>query len=246
MQTRTSAQAPVHQPGFNSEAGVGVTEAPNYRRWEIDAVAEHCGRSVLEIGSGMGHFSSRLLDLDIDRLVLSDTAPACLELLHEKYDGVPKVDVITLTLPGPVDTGEPVDTVVAMNVLEHIDDDAGAIRDLAAKLKPGGKMIIWVPAYMALYGEFDRKIGHFRRYTPTTIRTAVENGGMQVESARPINLLGGIGWWIAVRRGGAGQPDPRLVWLFDKIAVPVTRLFERIVRPPFGQSVLCVARKPTP
>ncbi|MGI8696700.1 MAG: class I SAM-dependent methyltransferase [Mycobacteriales bacterium] len=230
--------------GFNAEAGVGATHAPAYRQWEIDTVAPYCGRSVLEVGSGMGYFSEKLYELGLDRLVLSDFAPQCLAGLHEVYDGRPGVEIIELSLPGRVAIDRPVDTIIAMNVLEHIEDDAAGVRDLAAALKPGGIMIHWVPAYMALYGDFDKAIGHYRRYTPRTITEAVHKGGLRVEVARPINFLGGIGWWLAVHRGGIGKPNPKLVWVYDKIAIPLTRAVESAVRPPFGQSVLCVARKP--
>jgi hypothetical protein len=131
-----------------------------------------------------------------------------------------------------------------MNVLEHIEDDAQALRDLAGSVVGGGRIVLWVPAYMQLYGEFDRKVGHFRRYTPRTIRTAVEAAGLRVVKVHPVNFLGGIAWWLAVRRGGAGSPNRRLVWLYDNVVVPISRSVERFVRPPFGQSVLCVAEVP--
>ena len=60
---------------------------------------------------------------------------------------------------------------------------------------------------------------------------------------KPVNLLGGVAWWLAVRRGGAASPNPRMVAAFDRCVVPVTKALERVVRVPFGQSVLCVARK---
>ncbi|MGI9093108.1 MAG: class I SAM-dependent methyltransferase [Mycobacteriales bacterium] len=249
---RNTSDVPVHeqadfnvgqQEGFNAEAGVGVTEATAYRRWELDTVAPYCTGSVLEVGSGAGHFSKQLVKLGLRRLVLSDTAPDCLSTLRATYGGEPGVEVVDLALPGTVDI-EPVDAIVAMNVIEHIEDDAAAVRDLAAALTPGGVMIHWVPAYMALYGDFDRKIGHYRRYTPAMMRTVVEQAGLRVETLRPINFLGGIGWWLAVHRGGVQQPRKQLVWIFDKIAIPLTRAAERFIRPPFGQSVLCIARKP--
>jgi hypothetical protein len=65
-----------------------------------------------------------------------------------------------------------------------------------------------------------------------------------VEKLRPMNFLGGIAWWLAVHRSGVGAPRPRMVWLYDNLVVPVTRTAERVVRPPFGQSVFCVVRVP--
>ena len=72
----------------------------------------------------------------------------------------------------------------------------------------------------------------------------MEAAGLQVARVRPVNFLGGIAWWLAVRRGGAGAPNPKLVWLYDHIVVPISRTVERFIRPPFGQSVLCVAEVP--
>jgi hypothetical protein len=65
-----------------------------------------------------------------------------------------------------------------------------------------------------------------------------------VKVCRPINLLGGLGWWLAVRRGGVGYPKPWLVWLFDRIGIPISRMIERVIRPPFGQTVFCIGVKP--
>jgi hypothetical protein len=135
--------------------------------------------------------------------------------------------------------------VVAINVLEHIDDDRGALRSLARLVEPGGTIVLWVPGYMQLYGDFDRRVGHVRRYTPKTLRDAVVGAGLGCREVRPVNLLGGVAWWLAVRRGGVGSPNPRLVRVYDRLVVPATRVIEGLVRPPFGQSVLAVATVPS-
>ena len=232
--------------GYTIENRLGGTAAPRYRKWQIDMVRPQCGRRVLELGPGMGHFAAELDALGLDRLVLADTEEYALERLRRIYANRDDVDVVQLEVPGPVDIGEPVDTIVAMNVIEHIDDDTGAIRDLATALVPGGRVVIWVPGYPQLYGEFDRKVGHVRRHTPKSLREHVGRAGLDVEVCRPVNLFGGFAWWLAVRRGGVGYPKPWLVWLYDNVGIPTTRLLERIVRPPFGQTVFCVASKPGP
>jgi hypothetical protein len=189
----------------------------------------------------MGVFSEQLAAAGLERLVLGDTEGYFLSHLQEAYAGRHDVEVVEIALPGKFDIGPPVESAVAMNVLEHIEDDVGALRDLAAVVEPGGTIVLWVPAYMQLYGEFDKKLGHVRRYTPATIRTSVESAGLAVRLARPINLLGGLAWWAAVRRGGVTRPNPRLAAVYDSVVVPASRTLERLVTPPFGQSVLCVA-----
>jgi SAM-dependent methyltransferase len=242
--TAAPQPAALDSSGFTRENCLGGTPAPRYRQWEYDLVAPYLGRSVLEIGSGMGYFSEKLVESGRDRVVLSDTEDYCLVRLQATHRDNPRVEVTRVDLPGAVDIGSPVESVVAMNVLEHIEDDVAALRDLAQVVVPGGHIVLWVPAYMQLYGEFDRKVGHFRRYTPRTIRAAVESAGLRVTTLHPVNFIGGIAWWLAVRRGGAGHPNKRVVWLYDNVVVPISRAVERVVRPPFGQSVLCVAEVP--
>jgi hypothetical protein len=111
-------------------------------------------------------------------------------------------------------------------------------------VEPGGRIVLWVPGYQQLYGEFDRAVGHVRRYTPATLTSAFVRAGLAPDVVRPVNLLGGIAWWLTVRRGGVGQPRPGLVRTYDRFVVPVTRFVERRVTPPFGQSVLGVGVVP--
>lgn len=232
------------QTGFVRENCCGATAAPHYRSWQHSLVRPHLGPRVLEIGSGMGYFSETLVDSDAERVVLSDFDAECLERLRAKYAGSSRVDVREVGLPGTVDIVEQVDAVVAMNVLEHIEDHVGALQDLAKVVVPGGRIIIWVPAHMALYGEFDKLVGHVRRYNKKGLTGAVRDAGLNIVSVRHVNFLGGLAWWAAVRIGKAGYPKSRLVWLYDGILVPFSRFVERFVPPPFGQTLLCVAEVP--
>jgi SAM-dependent methyltransferase len=223
------------------ENHLGGADGQRYRRYQYRLVAPYIGRSLLEVGSGLGHFSEQFSDLDY--LIVSDNDPYCIKQLEERYAGHDLVDVLEIALPGKLEVRRRVDTVVIMNVLEHIADDAQALRDLADCLEPRGRIVIWVPGYMQLYGDFDRLVGHCRRYTPETLQLTVEAAGLVVEVCRPVNFVGGIAWWLTVRRFGVGHVNPWLAWLYDVTVVPVTTVLERIFQPAFGQSVLCVARR---
>ena len=222
------------------ENHLGGADAPRYRRYQFDLIAAHCGRSLLEVGAGLGEFSAQFTGLD--RLVLTDTDPICLDALRRRYDGRPDVEVAEIDLARGVTLDRPVETVLAMNVLEHIPDDAGALRALAGVVVPGGSVVLWVPAYPALYGDFDRLVGHVRRYRPADLRRTVEAAGLRVDVLHPVNLLGGLAWWVAVRTGRTSNANPKLVRAYDRVVIPLERGLERLVRPPFGQSILCVAR----
>jgi SAM-dependent methyltransferase len=235
-----------HTGAFSDATGrdleQGGADQPRYRRYQYDLIAPHCGRSVLEVGAGLGEFATQFTGLD--RLVLTDADPDAVHLLAERFADRPEVEARQLALGGELSAGKPVDSIVAINVLEHIEDDAAALKSLSRLVIPGGTIVLWVPGYQQLYGEFDRRVGHFRRYTPATLRDAFERAGLRVELAKPVNLLGGIAWWAAVRRGGSTKPNPRLVSIYDRFVVPVTRAVESVVPVPFGQTVLGVARVP--
>lgn len=214
-----------------------------YGRYQFDLIKSYVGRSMLEIGSGLGIFSEQFVD-SLDYLAVTDADPYCLQQLAVRYERRNDVDVLKLELPGEIRLRRKVDTIVLMNVLEHIGDDAQALRDLAAWLEPTGHLIIWVPGYESLYGPYDRSAGHYRRYSPDSIRAVVEKAGLTLDVCKPVNFIGGIAWWLAVKWIGVRRARIGLVSLYDAIVVPATYMLERVFHPPFGQSVLCVATPP--
>ena len=228
--------------GRSLEDASGVDQR-RYRAFQLSLIQPHCGPSVLEVGAGLGEFAAQLRGLE--RHVVTDVDPEAVASLSLRFADRPAVETRVLDLAqGAIDLGTPVSSIVAINVFEHLVDDVGALRALASMTEPGGRIVLWVPAYMQLYGDFDRAVGHVRRYTPGTMSAAIRGAGLEAALVTPVNLLGGIAWWLTVRRGGVRTPDPRLVRTYDRLVVPVTRTLERWVRPPFGQSVLAVARVP--
>jgi SAM-dependent methyltransferase len=235
--TEPKGEEPHHTLGLEV-----MTEAVGYRRYLLDLIEPHCGRAVLEVGSGLGDLAAELAGCE--HLIVTDVDGACLRHLAERFDGRRDVEVMKLDLREPARGVPAVDTVLAVNVLEHILDDVGALRRMAAVVEPGGSVVVFVPAYPSLYGPHDRAAGHVRRYVPRTLEAAISAAGLRVELLRPVNFLGGIAWWVAVRVGGCSSPRSGMVKVYDRLVVPVVRLMERWWRPPFGQSILCVARVP--
>jgi SAM-dependent methyltransferase len=243
----TQAQAPAAGDGAAGAFGRATgrileddSGKPRYLRYQRDLIAPHCGSSVVEVGAGTGEFAA-LLDVS-GQHVVTDVDPAAVRKLDKRFAEHPRTDAAHLDIAAHVPSRPLADTVIAINVLEHFEDDTTILRSLAELVPPGGTIVLWVPGYPQLYGDFDRKVGHARRYTPATLRAAITRAGLHPELVRPVNLLGGIAWWLAVRRGHASKPNPRLVTAYDKLIVPATRALERIVPAPFGQSILGVAR----
>ncbi len=243
MTTGDSGAGAFHQAtGRDLENGSGA-EQRRYRAWQLELIAPHCGPDVLEVGAGLGEFAAQFSGLQ--RHVVTDVDPAAVASMADRFRDRPEVEARRLDLAsGDLDVGPRVSTIVAINVLEHLEDDRGALRTLARAVQPGGRVVIWVPGYEQLYGDFDRLVGHVRRYTPATLRSAFEDAGLRPVVVKPVNLLGGVAWWVMVRRGGVGSPRPGLVRVYDRLVVPVTRAVERRVSVPFGQSVLGVAEVP--
>ncbi|HEX4259375.1 MAG TPA: class I SAM-dependent methyltransferase [Streptosporangiaceae bacterium] len=234
---------PADLGAFTSATGRAVEEGgadkPRYRRYQYDLIIPHCGRSVLEVGAGLGEFAAQLTDRD--RLVLTDVDPGAVEQLSARF---PEAEVGLFDLTTQPVLGLPVETALAINVLEHFEDDAGVLAQLAKSVVPGGTIVVWVPAHEFLFSDFDRRVGHIRRYTPASLRRTAERAGLHGELVRSVNLLGGLAWWAAMRAGGAAKPNTGAVGLYDRLLVPATRVIDRVLPVHFGQSVLAVLRVP--
>jgi SAM-dependent methyltransferase len=231
--------------GRSLEDGGAAEDRRRYRAYQRELIEPHLGDSFLEVGAGQGDFADQFTSLS--RVVVTDVDPDAVAAMGTRFSSRPEFEarVFDLADPDTWDIGSPVSAVVAINVLEHLEDDAGALARLATLVRPGGRVVMFVPGYQQLYGEFDRAVGHVRRYTPTTLRSAYVRAGLKPLDVRPVNLLGGIAWWATVRRGGVGAPNPKLVRAYDRFVVPTTRLLEKRITPPFGQSVLGVAEVPS-
>jgi SAM-dependent methyltransferase len=179
--------------------------------WMFEQFRPAVGANVVEVGPGVGTFTERLLGEDVKRLLLIEADPRLAGLLEERYDDDPRVTVVTETLPASPTLAAAVgqyDFVLCQNVLEHIEDDAGAAAAMAAALRPGGRLGILVPAHPRLYGAMDTHFGHHRRYTRERLRSVVTAAGIELTDLYSFNLLGVLGWW-ARKRSGATQLGAR-------------------------------------
>lgn len=219
----------------------GLESAVNYRRWLCELARSHLGGEALEIGSGLGHHAATWLAMG-ERVTASEGSPARVEALRAHLALVaPRIPV--RQLHAPVTEKADFSAVVAFNVLEHIPDDVAALRSFKDLVRPGGRVVLIVPAFESAMSEFDRAIGHQRRYTAPGLRRALSSAGWQVERIHYVNWLGLLAW-IVVMKWLKGRPrDGRLLRLWDSVIIPVVRFTERWVRPPFGQSIFAVALK---
>jgi SAM-dependent methyltransferase len=127
-----------------------------------------------------------------------------------------------------------------MNVLEHVADDRAALENMRAALKPGGVIVLLVPAFPALYGPIDRNLGHCRRYTRRSLTQTARTAGLKIRKMHYVNVAGFFAWWINAHLLRLSQQSAAQIALFDRYVVPPLSRFETIVRPPFGQSLFAV------
>ncbi len=217
-----------------------LEHSKNYSAWIIDLIGQHVNGRILEVGAGRGTYSTFFAERG--HLTALEPSEAQCEVLRERLSGQPNVVVINAQLDGSAAPGS-YDTVVLLNVLEHIPDDHRALGDIYESLAPGGKIVVWVPAFEALYGKFDHRIGHYRRYRRDQLQSLVHNVGFQKVSARYTNMPGFFAWWLVVRVLGRTPTSGRLASIYDRVFIPVIRRVERFVRFPIGQSLLVVAQR---
>ena len=214
-----------------------------YNRWILDRFAGHIGRRVLEVGSGTGNMTRLLYGRDL--IVATDMEAAYLHILQNRFRRQPTIRVARLNLETDdwktLQTYE-FDTVVMLNVLEHIEHDVDALRNLYELLVPGGRLLLFVPADQRLFGTLDQQVGHFRRYTAETLRDVVTTAGFEIRQMSYHNVFGRFGWWLngrvlKRRHMPAGQSR-----VFD-FFVPLLRRLEP-KEPRNGLSLVAVAEKP--
>ena len=224
------------------QAGVleSLSSAVNYRRWICDLAGPWLGDDPLELGSGNGDYAAEWAAAG-RAITASEAEPVRLKGLQQRFDGHPLVTVRRLALP----TTEPggYSATVAINVLEHIDDDLAALVGMGELVQPGGHVVLFVPAFPLAMSRFDREVGHFRRYRAPDLGRRLEAAGLVVQQLHYVHAPGLLAWLLLMRLGRQRPGEGFPLRVFERL-VPVLRRIESRWRPPFGQSVFAVARRP--
>ena len=219
-----------------------MASAPKYNAWQYESIAPYLGRRVLEVGSGIGNMSRYLVGAGRELVVLTDTDEWYRERLRASYGSDPTVVIDSLTLPDDRAVLEyaphRLDTVVALNVVEHIPDHVGALRTMGQMVGRGGRVVVLVPALEGLYGSLDEELQHQRRYSRGALQGAVEAAGLRVEALFWFNLVGIFGWWWNARIRRTPRIPVDQLRMFDAL-VPLLRL-ERHLPLPCAQSLIVV------
>jgi SAM-dependent methyltransferase len=235
------AAALVDQEGdHDADLDLASESAPNYLSWVAELCRVHLGHRVLEVGAGLGAITARYEQGR--EVVANDVSAPCVRALRKRFADHPNVSVEDRDLR-VLELDARFDSVLMVNVLEHIADDVEALRGLSQLLVPGGDVVVYVPALNGLYGALDEKVGHYRRYSVWRLREVFREAGLQPVELRWVNCLA-IPAWAAFSRGDVDdrQRSGKLLSLWDRTAVPAARFLEAQVRMPIGLNVLGVGR----
>jgi SAM-dependent methyltransferase len=213
-----------------------------YNEWIIEKINPWIGNHVLEVGAGIGNFSGYLLDRE--KLILTDVQEEYLDALRNKFGSLPTITIDRYNLEESCEhlRDHAIDTILVLNVLEHISDDTHALREMASLLVPGGRIILQLPAHRLLFGSLDRNLDHFRRYTRKDITRKLSASGLEPEYILPFNMFGALGWFVSSRILQKKILPEGQLRIFNRLT-PLFMALERKIQPPFGLSILAVGRK---
>jgi SAM-dependent methyltransferase len=220
--------------------------AVNYHKWILEEFRPFLGKKLVEVGAGTGSFSEMLIEENPENLALIEPSEMFkfLEQNISQVETATRVDYYnSIFTEAAHRLREKPDTIIYVNVLEHIEEDRGELEKVYETLEPGGRCLIFVPAFMSLYGAFDEKIGHFRRYTKKELETKAKSAGFKVVKSKYFDFVGIFPWYVKYKLLKSDSLNSGAVTAYDKFAVPLTKQFERFLNFPVGKNILTVLQK---
>jgi SAM-dependent methyltransferase len=219
-------------------------QAENWKAYYRNLIKDYLGEEVLEVGAGIGattralcsHKQSRWLCLEPDP-VMGDRLKSLIGT-HE----LPSTCQVKVGLVGDLHPQERFDSIVYIDVLEHIENDRAELESACSHLKPGGFLIVLSPAHQWLYTPFDEAIGHYRRYNKNTLAAAVPEGleGVELKYLDSVGVIASLGNRLVLK---SNLPSARQLAFWDSLMIPLSRVVDWLLGYRAGKSVLGVWRK---
>jgi GT2 family glycosyltransferase/SAM-dependent methyltransferase len=223
-----------------------LSDANAYNEWMFDTIRPFLGRRIIEIGSGIGNFTGAILTTGATDIVVTDTSQPYLQRLADRMDGDARIATQVWNLNEPPASGLNgfAETAVCLNVLEHIENDVDAMRNILASLAPGGRLVALVPAKRWLFGTLDERLGHFRRYEREEFEQKIVQAGFEIEKMLWLNAVGIVGWFANSRILKHETIPRRHIRVFERL-VPFARALDSVATSLVGGlSLICIARRP--
>lgn len=222
-----------------------VGDADNFNKWMFKTILPYSKGRVLEIGSGLGNISKYFLRNNFE-ITLTDLREEYCFSLKEKFHssrnllGVKQMDLIHPEFDSIYSNHlKKYDTVFALNVIEHIQDDKLAVFNCKKLLKANGHLIILVPSYQGLYNNFDEELGHFRRYNRESLSQLFVENNFKIIHQQYFNFMGLFGWYFSGSILNKKNIPSGQMKIYDKL-VPVWKNLDRIIQNKVGLSTIVI------
>lgn len=213
-----------------------MSEATRYNRFLVDEIIKHAPSSgmLVDFGAGVGTFALAVRERGRE--------VACIEPDPLQLAAIIKLDLTGVAALGQLECEVPY--IYSLNVLEHIEDDNAAIAEIAQKLKPGGRLLLYVPAFPLLYGPMDKLVGHVRRYKRDELARKVAGQGLKVTKCEYVDSLGFAAALVFNVFGRSdGRLNPDAIRMYDRFVFPLSRAVDKLCSNVIGKNVLLVADK---
>ncbi len=217
-----------------------MSQAMWYNKFTLSLFSKYLSGEILEIGCGIGNFTKdlsgygRVTAIDIEKEYIKKTKNSLKSRVSVGLGNIEKGEYFF--------KNKKFNSVVCLNVLEHIENDDRALENIYKLLNKDGYLILQVPGHKFLYGSIDKSIGHYRRYNLSDLKKKLEGKGFKIVESKKFNLLGSIGWFISGKLLNKVVVEEGKIKIFNKIA-PLILPLERIIEPPIGISALVIAQK---
>jgi 2-polyprenyl-3-methyl-5-hydroxy-6-metoxy-1,4-benzoquinol methylase len=212
-----------------------LSQAGPYYKWIADRVRPFIKGKALEIGAGIGNFA-KWAESAASEYHVSESDPRLVQELAKNFNRVFQWDLYT-----PFPNDEKYDTIVILNVVEHLKEDQEALHRIHARLNPGGHLILLVPAMPFLFGSLDESFGHYRRYTKKSISRIVRGASLEIIRSEYVNVIGMAGWFLYGKIFKVRRLPEALCGRFH-LTLPLLKI-ERPIAHFMGLSVIVIARK---
>jgi SAM-dependent methyltransferase len=218
--------------------------ADNYNRWIYAQIAPYLGQRILDVGCAIGNITQFYVDREI--VVGVDVVPEELAVARDRFTGKNfETHLLDVGAPALLQFRDRnLDTAVCLNVLEHVEDDVHALRNMSDTLAPGSHMCLLVPVNKWLFGPMDAIDHHYRRYTREEMNAKVAAAGLEVVHQNYFNMLGIAAWFVQNRVIRRSMAAPAQYSLYDSL-VPLLSRIEKALPPPSGLSLVTICRTPS-
>ena len=221
-----------------------MSYAHNYSKWIIELFLPYTGNNIAEVGAGTGNLTNLFSEIDkVNNITAFEPSEEMHRVLSNNTSHSEKILTVNNTAYNAAATyPNHFDSIFYINVLEHIENDQEEVNLIHSMLKDRGYACIFVPALSWLYSNFDKSIGHYRRYHKKPLLNLFEENGFDIINIKYIDMLGIAPWYInfvLLKR----TLDSKSTKIYDTYAIPVIKLLDKLIEAPIGKNLILVGQK---